>query len=74
MIVITQNGTTRVYTGWRAWLLAAVVSMAVFLVFVTVSVLLLGFAVSVGLLLMLLVPTVLVVAAISALLGQRPIE
>ena len=74
MIVITQNGTTRIHTGWRAWLLAAVVSLAVFLLFVSVSVLLLGFAVSVGLLMMLLVPTVMVVAAISALLGQRRID
>jgi hypothetical protein len=71
MIVITTNGKTTVYKGWRAWLLGAVAFVAVMLLFALTTVFLLGFAITLGLLMLLAVPAMIVVAGIAALLGRR---
>jgi hypothetical protein len=71
MIVITHNGRTTVYEGWRAWAIIAVASIGVFLAFVLLAFLVLGLAITLSLVLILLLPTALVVFGLSALFGRR---
>jgi hypothetical protein len=72
-IIITRNGETRVYTGWRAWLMGAAAFVVTFAVLALVTFILLGIAASIGALLLLLVPAAIVMAALAwAVGGARP--
>jgi hypothetical protein len=71
VIVITHNGRTTVYEGWRAWAIVALTTIGVFLAFVCLAFLVLGLAITLSLALSLLVPTALVVVGLSALFGRR---
>jgi hypothetical protein len=71
MIVIERNGRTTVVTGWRAWLLGAAAFLVTTLVLAFVFFVLLGIAVTVGALLLIVVP-VLIGIALLASLFQRP--
>jgi hypothetical protein len=66
MIVITRNGKTTVYTGWRAWLIGVAGLVALWLIFALLLFLWIGATITIGLMLMLLVPA----AAVVALLGS----
>ena len=71
MFVITRNGKTTVYTGWRAWLFMAVslvVAWGLLALFVAAFV---GMAITVGLLMLLLLPAAIFVLLLSGLLGRR---
>jgi hypothetical protein len=65
MIVIERDGKTVVITGWRAWVIVAVVVMTA--VLAALSFLVLGIAVSVVAFLLIVMPAV----AIVALPGRR---
>ena len=72
-IIITRNGETRVYTGWRAWLMGTAAFVVTFAVLALVTFILLGIAASIGALLLLLVPAAIFVAALAwAVGGARP--
>jgi len=66
MIVISRNGTTTVYTGWRAWLIAALLAIAIFGGLVLICVFLLGFALTLSVVLLLIVPAVVIAGLIAA--------
>lgn len=66
MIVITRNGKTTVYTGWRAWLIGAAGLVALWLIFALLLFLWIGAAMTIGLMLLLLIPA----AAVFALFGS----
>jgi len=66
MIVISRNGTTTVYTGWRAWLIAALMAIAIFGCLVLTCVFLLGFALTLRVVLLLVVPAVVIAGMIAA--------
>ena len=66
MFVITRNGKSTVYTGWQAWLLGALALMAVWLVFAFIAFFVIGLAVTVGFVVLLAVPAIIVVAAVSS--------
>jgi len=68
-IIITRNGETRVYTGWRAWLMGAAAFVVTFAVLALVTFILLGIAASIGALLLLLVPAAIVMAALAWVVG-----
>jgi hypothetical protein len=68
MIVVTRNGKRTVYTGWQAWLISAVAFAVLLLVFAMAAAFLLGFAITLWVLLVLAIPAMLVVSAVTHLL------
>ena len=66
MFVIQRNGQTTVITGWRAWLIGAAAFLLATLLMALVAFVLLGVAITVGAVLMIVVP----VAIGLALLGS----
>lgn len=68
MIVITRNGQTRVYTGWREWALLAVGLILSWIVLAAIVVLILGMAATVAVMLLLVLPAMIVVALVRGLL------
>jgi len=73
MIVITRNGETTVYTGWRAWLIVAAVSVTAALGIVIVAFLLLGIAITIAALLVFVVPLAILLAVVASWMqSHRP--
>ncbi len=71
MIVITRNGKTTVITGWRAWLIgAAVFAGSTALLFLIVF-LMAGVAITVGAVLLIVVPVAIGVALIASVFRPR---
>ena len=68
-IVVRRNGETRVYTGWRAWLIGAASFVIVFALLALVTFALLGVAATVGALLLLLIPCAIVMSAVAWVVG-----
>ena len=66
MIVITRNGETTVYRGWRAWLIAGLASIAAAAVIVVVAFLMLGLAITLAAFLLFVVPVAIVLAFIAS--------
>jgi hypothetical protein len=71
MIVITRNGRTIVLTGWRAWLAGAALFVAATLVIAVVLFVMLGIAVTIGAVLLIVVPVAIGIALLASLL-HRP--
>ena len=71
MIVISRNGKTTVVTGWRAWLVGAVVCVVTTAVVAAVVFLMLGIALTVTMLLFIAVPVVIGVALLASLFRPR---
>jgi hypothetical protein len=70
-VVVERNGRRREITGWRKWAIAIPAILFAAVVATAVIVLVLGIAVTAGIVLMILVPALLVCALIAALLMQR---
>lgn len=71
MIVITRNGKTTVLTGWRAWLTGAAIFVGAVLMFAFIVFILLGVAITVGTVLLIVVPVALGLAVLAPLFRQR---
>jgi hypothetical protein len=71
MIVITRNGKTTVITGWRAWLIGAVVVAATTVVVALAAFLALGIAMTFTVLLFIAVPVAIGVALLASLVRPR---
>jgi hypothetical protein len=71
MIVISRNGKTTVLTGWRAWLAIAGMMMAAWLFLAFLAFIVIGTAVTIGALLLILVPAA-VLAGLLASLFRSP--
>jgi hypothetical protein len=71
MIVITRNGKTTVLTGWRAWLFAALAYVVAFAVLALVTFVVLGVAITIGTILLLLVPLAIGFAILAPLFTRR---
>jgi len=71
MIVIERNGETTVITGWREWLVRAVVFFSALLLFGVIVFLMLGLAVTLGAVLMIVIPAVVVVALLGSMFSRR---
>ena len=65
MIVITRNGKTTIYEGWRAWLLVGAAIIVIWLVFAAIALIFVGTAITLGIAMLLLVPTLLVVSLVG---------
>ncbi len=71
MIVITRNGRATVLTGWRAWLVGAAVFCAAVVVLALIAFVVLGVAVTVGAVLLIVVPVAFGLAILASFFGQR---
>ncbi len=71
MIVITRNGKSTVITGWRAWLLGATAFAVAWLLLIALTFIWIGTAITLGLLLLLALPALLVVGVVQIWLGGR---
>jgi hypothetical protein len=67
MIVVTRNGRTTVVTGWRAWLVSAAVSVAAVALLFVIAFAVLGVAITVGAVLLIVVPVAVGVAILASL-------
>lgn len=72
MIVITRNGQTTVITGWRAWLIGAVAFVVSSVLLALIVFLMLGIAMTVGAVLLIVVPVLAGLALIASLFQARP--
>ena len=72
MIVFRKNGKTVVLTGWRAWLFGAAAFAVAFTLVCLVTFVFLGLAVTVGAVLLIVLPLAAVLTALSWVLGGRP--
>ena len=71
MIVINRNGQPTVITGWRAWLIGAVAFVASVLLFAVIAFVMLGVAVTIGAVLLIVVPTAILMAFLASALGRK---
>jgi hypothetical protein len=72
MIVVTRNGRTTVITGWRAWLIGAVVSIAATVILAGVALVVLGATLTITTVVLLIAPVIIGVAILASLF--RPAE
>jgi uncharacterized membrane protein len=71
MLVIQRNGRTTVITGWRAWVLGAGLFAALTLLLAVIAFVALGLAITVGAVLLIVVPVAIGVAILASLLPPR---
>ena len=71
MIVIERDGRVIVIRGWRAWVIGAIMVVVTAIVLGALAFLVLGIAVSVAALLMILIPTIVIVALLGSFLRLR---
>jgi hypothetical protein len=71
MVVITRNGRTTVITGWREWLVRAVVFVAAMLVLAILVFVMLGLAVTLGAIAMIVIPAAIIVALLGSMFSRR---
>ena len=67
MIVITRNGSATVVTGWRAWLASVAVLVAAVVFLFVIAFVVLGVAITVGAVLLIVVPIAAGVAILASL-------
>ena len=67
MIVVTRNGRTTVVTGWRALLVGVVVFLAAMALLLVIAFVILGMAITVGAVLLIVVPVAVGVALLASL-------
>jgi hypothetical protein len=72
MIVIQRNGETTVVTGWRAWLLGAAAFAVTAVVLAFVIFVLLGVAITVGAILLIVVPVLIGIALLASAFRRPP--
>ena len=71
MIVISRNGKTTLISGWRAWLVGALVFGVTTTLVVLCAVLVLGIALTLTMLLFIAVPVAIGAALLTSLLRPR---
>ena len=71
MIVITRNGRTTVITGWRAWLVGASAFAGLTVLLFLIVFLMAGVAITVGAVLLIVVPVAVGLALIASVFRPR---
>jgi len=71
MLIVTRDGRRYEVTGWRAWLLALGSIVGVLAGFVLLAILLFGLAITIGAVLLVIVPVALVYSLVNSLLNRR---
>jgi hypothetical protein len=72
MLVVEKNGRTTVVSGWRAWLLVFGVVLGAIAAFVFLGFVFLGIALTIGAVVLIVLPVAIGVALIGSLMGRRP--
>jgi hypothetical protein len=72
MLVVSRNGRRFEVSGWRAWLLALGSIVGVIAGFLLLAVLLTGLALTIGAVLLIVVPVAIVYSLINTLINRRP--
>jgi hypothetical protein len=72
VIVITRNGKTTVISGWRAWVLGAAILLGAWCALALIVFTLVGVAITVGVLLLLLIPALAIAALLGLLMRREP--
>ncbi len=72
VIVITRNGKTTVMSGWRAWVLGAAILLGAWCALALIVFMLVGVAITVGVVLLLLVPALAIVALLNVHVRREP--
>jgi hypothetical protein len=71
VIVIQRNGRATVITGWRAWLLAVALFVGLTLLTAVIAFVVFGIAVTLGAVLLIIVPVAIGVALLASLFQPR---
>ena len=71
VIVITRNGRTIAITGWRAWLTGVGAALLAWFALAVIVFALVGVAISVGVVLLLLIPAIVIVSVVSSLMRKE---
>ena len=71
MIVVEKNGRTTVVSGWRAWLLALGVVLGAVALLGFLAFVFLGLALTVGAVMLVVLPIAIGGAIVGSLLGRR---
>jgi hypothetical protein len=71
MLVIQRNGQTTVITGWRAWLLGGVALAGTALLLAAITFVMVGVAVTLGVVLMIVLPLVIGAAILASAFQRR---
>jgi Na+/melibiose symporter-like transporter len=66
MIIIERNGKRTVITGWRAWLIGAAVFLCMSLLFALIAFVVLGVTITLGAVLLIVVPVAIGVALLAS--------
>lgn len=72
LIVITRNGKTTVVNGWRAWVMGLGVLLAAWCGLALIAFLLVGLAITVGVVLLLLIAALAIAALLALLMRREP--
>ena len=71
MIVLNTNGKRTEITGWKAWLVGAIALVPVLLIFAAVAFFVIGLSLTIGTVLLLLIPAIVVVAIVGSLVSRK---
>ena len=71
VIVITRNGRTVVITGSRAWLMGFGAMLLAWFALAVIVFALVGVAISVGVVLLLLIPAIVIVSIVGSLMRKE---
>jgi hypothetical protein len=72
MLVVEKNGQTTVVSGWRAWLLAFGAILVAVAAFFFLAFVFLGIALTIGAVVLVVLPVAIAIALIGSLVGRRP--
>ena len=72
MIIIEKDGKATQVSGWRAWILAFCVVLGVAATMGLLAFLLVGLALTIGAVLLVVVPITIAMAILASLFGRKP--
>ena len=72
MLVVQRNGRATVVSGWRAWLLALGLVLGAVAAFFFLAFVFLGIALTIGAVVLVVLPIAIGVALIGSMVGRRP--
>ena len=72
MLVVQRNGQTTVISGWKAWLMGLGLVLSAIAGFVLLAFLLIGIAITIGALLLVIVPAAIALTLLGAVRRRQP--
>ena len=72
MLVVQRNGQTTVISGWKAWLVGLGLVLSAIAGFVLLAFLLIGIAITIGALLLVIVPAAIALTLLGAVRRRQP--